>query len=223
MQLSLSHAILSTVLYIIVLVVVSCLLWIIWAREQVKKDLCGKMLRPISIRWHPYAYWAPLWHRTTSFDVTFEDYTGSAGKGRCIVRLNYRWRTRVWWVSNDVAYMRKLPLLGRIVYAAVAVFFIQFAVRSLAKGESIYRFGRKWPWSHPPIPIRGRPAILLSLAAFCGAWYLLTHVAFYYEKKNRARFYEASSRASSILGWALFLMSLLVYFHQQFKVIFPAE
>jgi hypothetical protein len=187
------------------------LLWIVWAREQVRKDLFEKGFRPTSVRWRPFAYWSVL--VKSSFVVKFEDDTGAAGKGRCYVW----WDSHVHWVGDDVVYLRKLPLIGRVAYVGIAVFFIQFGIRSLIQGKSIYQFGRKWPLSLPPIPIRGWPEILLSLAALCAAWHLLSHVTFHYDGRNRYRFYALSARSSSLLGWTLFWLSLLVFVGQHLK------
>lgn len=188
---------------------------ILWAREQVKKDLAGKGFRPVRIRWHPFAYWSPL--QRCPFEVTFEDDTGAERKGRCEVYSDWNWRIRVRWIGDDVVYLqKKLPPAGRVVYVAIAGFLIQYGIRSLVKGESIYKVWRK-NYSLPPISMRGSPAILLSLAALCGAWCLLSHVASHYDDGSRDRFYGLSARVSSILGWTLFCTSFLVYFYSQLK------
>ena len=209
------QVLLKGILFIAGFVAVLLFLGLVWVREQVKKDLFAKGLRPIRIRWHPFAYWSPLWR--PGFDVIFEDNTGSARKGRCMVCQDWQWRIYVQWVSDDLGYLQKnLGLSWRIVYVVLAGFLIQFGIRSLIKGESIYRVWGKRPGT-PPIHIRGSPAILLSLAAFCGAWSLLSQVAFQYDRGNRERLYGLSARAARLLGWLLFWSCLLVFAWQGFK------
>jgi hypothetical protein len=149
--------------------------------------------------------------------VVFEDDTDTERKSRCIVWMDWRGRSGVSWISDDVGDLTKLPIVARIVYVAIAVFLIQFGIRTLVKGESIYQFSRRWPHSFAPIPIGGRPAVLLSLAALCAACRLLLGVAFHYDGTKRGPFYGVSARAARGAAWTLFWLSIFVFFYQQFK------
>jgi hypothetical protein len=214
----------QAILFVVGIVAVLYILLIVWAREKVKQDLFGKEFRPISIRWHPCAYWSRYWRRATCFNVIFEDASGSVRKGRCVVRQDWRWVIHVLWVGDDVVYLQKnLPLPGRLAYVAIAGFFVQYGIRSLLKGASIYQAWRRWPWSPPPIVIRGSPSMFLSLAAICAACCLLSHVISHYDRGNHDRSYSLTARTFSLAGWALFWAFVGVLCYQQFKpLLYPA-
>src|SRR5476649_61979 len=93
-------SLLKAILFIAGFIYVLIFLGIIWAREQVKKDLQRQGFPPINVRWRPFAYWA--WLKETGFVATFVDGTNCVQTARCSVWFSY-----VRWIPDEQKYLNK--------------------------------------------------------------------------------------------------------------------
>jgi hypothetical protein len=65
------------------IVAVLGLLWAMFQREAVKRELRHNDCRPLHIWWRPAAYWAPAWFGKTPFRVVYRDPVGLLHKAYC--------------------------------------------------------------------------------------------------------------------------------------------
>jgi len=181
-------------------------LGIVWAREQVKKDLRRQGFAPINVRWRPFAYWS--WSEESSFFVTFVDATGCIQTGRCS-----GWFSKVRWISNDTKYLdKKMPRAGRLIYLIFAILLVAFGLKNLVTGELTLPPSLRRPAK--PIYLHGWPVILASFAALCCAASLTTAIVYCYHLRANERNYIFVSRGFSVLSWILLWLSFGVYFYQ---------
>lgn len=196
-------------IFIVNFVFVNCLLWIVWAREQVKKDLRNKGFAPIRVRWCPFGGWAFQFY-TTPFWATYVDVTGCIQTTRCVVV----WDNQVRWISDEWTYLnKKLPPIARIIYLAIAAVLIWFGLRCILIGELVVPAAKG---NSEPVHLRSWPLILLCFAGFCCAAAFLSELFYCYDGKGRERIYTIFTRGFRIASGILAMSSLAVYFYQAF-------
>ena len=208
-----AKTLLLPILVIFAIVVVVMLLLMLWAREQVKKNLRERGFRPIRVRWRPFAYWRQL--NSTGFNVSYLDVAGSKYEARCSVStLAWPFGQGVQWIENDAQYLDKnLPWVGRVIYLRACTFFLYFGVRNLIAGEWVIP-RRGYPGQ--PHHLSGWPMILLSSAALCGAVSSLAKVAYQYVTEHGERACNFVARFFAITGWLLLAASFAVLFSKLF-------
>ncbi len=86
------------------IVAVLALLWAMFQREAVKRDLCDHGCLPLHIWWRPAAYWAPSLAGGTGFRVVYRDSTRALHKAYCAVYLSCRESPN--WGSRRVSWLR---------------------------------------------------------------------------------------------------------------------
>jgi hypothetical protein len=203
-------SLLKATLFIASFIFVLIFLGIVWAREQVKKDLQRQAFAPISVWWRPFAYW--VWWKETGFVATFVDATGCIQTGRCAV-----WFSKVRWIADDVKYLNKiLPPAGRLAYLIVSLLLAYLGLRYLVVGELV--LPPSWRQPQPrPIYLHGWTLILMSLAALCYAASLISAIVYCYHIRANERNYTLIARGFSIISWILFWLSLGIYSYQFFQ------
>jgi hypothetical protein len=184
-------------------VVALTLLWLLFLREQVKKDLRQQGFTPIRVRWRPFAFWALYY--SSGFNVLCADPANEIHRLRCRVS-NLDLRVR--WIDPRVRYLEDLPGIGRVVYGLLMVLLLGFGVRCLAAGKLVLPATLRHP---KPVRLQGLPLSLLAAAALCGAGHFLTVLLSQYAGEESKRPYELVARGLSWAGWGLFLASLVVY------------
>jgi hypothetical protein len=195
------------VLTVVGIIVVLMLLWLLLMREQVKKSLRVRGLTPRRVRWRPFAYWAGVY--STAFRVIYADPLGLGHQARCQVsRLDLSVR----WIDDEIGYLdHNLPMIGRVVYLMLSVILAWFGLRCLLAGKLALPPTLRHP---APLVLEGRPLILLAAAAFCGAVNLAMALSYGYAGQGKERSYTIIARGFSVVGWCLFLASLLIYTFQ---------
>jgi len=198
---------LKAILFVTGFISVLIFLGIIWAREQVKKDLRQQGFAPINIRWCPFAYWA--WLKETGFIATFVGGTNCVQTSRCSV-----WYSYVRWIPDEQKYLNKnLPLVGKLAYLIISLLLLGFGLKHLLTGELILPPSLRQ--SQPrPIYLHGWTLNLMSFAAICYAASLITEIVYCYHIRANERNYIFVSRSFSVLSWILFWLSLGVYSYQ---------
>jgi hypothetical protein len=195
-------------IFIAGLLLIGWLLSVMWAREQVKKDLRKNGFSPIHVLWCPFGYWA--WLYEIAFLVTFVDATGCIQTARCAVfDLNFSVR----WISNDVTYLNKnLPPIARVLYLLIVSALVWFGFRYILAGELVLSSDDYI--LNNPLHIRGWPLILLCLAGFNLAASFLLELLYCYDRKGRERIYTILTRGLKIVSWMLLVLSVAVSMYQ---------
>ena len=181
------------ILFITGFVLALWFLTVLWAREQVKRDLRRQACAPVSVRWRPWVWWALS--NEIAFHVTFVDSTHCVQTLRCAV-----WFNSVRWIPDDLEYLdRKMPSFFRMLLLGLAALLIWFGLEHLfTRTLRLPANGGRWTW-------RGAPVILVSLAALCGAANLLAAVAFGYARGANQRRWTFWTRGLGFAGWTLFI------------------
>jgi hypothetical protein len=181
---------------------------VLWAREQVKKDLRNKGFSPIHVRCRPFGYWAQC--EEIAFSVTFVDATGCIQTARCAV---WHFNFRITWISDDDAYLDKNPPpIGRVIYLLLAGVLVWLGLRYLAAGQLV--LASTSYISNDPIHIRGGALVLLCLAGFSLAASLLSERFYGYDRRGRERIFTIVTRGLRIVSWILFITSIAVFMYQ---------
>jgi len=189
------------------LLLIGWLLSVVWAREQVKKDLRKKGSSPIHVRWCPFGYWAQLYE--IAFLVTLVDAAGCVQTTRCSVfNLDFS----VNWIGDEVTYLDKnLPPFARVLYLLIAGALVWFGFRYIIAGELIlsgsYMLDR-------PVHFRGWPLLLLCLAGFSLAASFLLELSHCYDQRGRERIYTLLTRGLKIASWMLLVSSVAGFMYQ---------
>jgi hypothetical protein len=97
------------------IVALQVFLFIIFDREQVKKDLRGRFCQPISIRWH-ISFWETRY--ATHFRAVYSDLGGSIHKAEC--RVYRRLMDNPFFGSFQVQWLRD-EIIGRTPASEVQV------------------------------------------------------------------------------------------------------
>jgi hypothetical protein len=172
----------KVVAFIAGFILVSGFLWVVWAREQVKKALHRQGFAPISIRWCPFAYWA--WFEDTGFTAKFVDATGCIETARCGV-----WFSRVRWIADDVKYLDKnLSIAGRLTYLAISLLLAGFALKHLFTGELVLPPSIRQTQPRP-VYLHGGTLNLMLIAALCYAASFITEIVYCYHVRANERHY----------------------------------
>jgi hypothetical protein len=75
-------------------------LLVIWQRERVKTDLRSRCMRPLSVRWHPFAPgWTSHCGFGTGFRVVYVDYLDVRHRAYCWI---WELPIRVRWTKDEV-------------------------------------------------------------------------------------------------------------------------
>jgi len=179
-------------------------LWLLFLREQVKKELSRRGLVPIRVRWRPFAYWAGPYG--SGFWVVYGGPLMGAERGRCWVsNLDFRVR----WIDPESGYLPSgLPMVGKWVYALISAALCWFGAKCLLAQELILPGTLRHPG---PVRLRGWPLILLGGAALSGAVNCLIVVSHNVLGSRHERLHTVLARSAGAIGWAFLLASLVVY------------
>src|SRR5215468_4914610 len=150
------------ILQLVGIVAVLFFLWLLYLREQVKKDLYKRGLTPLRVRWRPFAYWTGVYG--SGFRVVYNSPLAGAEPGRCWVS-NLDLRVR--WIDPESGYLPSgLPWIGKWVYGLISAALFWFGAKCFLAQELILPGALKHPG---PLRLRGWPLILLGAAALSGA------------------------------------------------------
>ncbi len=77
---------------------------VLWNRERVKRLLGEKGCRVVSVRWRPFAWWAPL--RAQGFNTVFVDILGHIHKAQC---WTHGPLTGLHWHTDEIIGREEFP------------------------------------------------------------------------------------------------------------------